>query len=45
MAIELFRFDNDGIKLSKPEIMLTPEFNSLIDKNRNKTKKCFALLP
>lgn len=38
MAIELFRFDNDGIKLSKPEIMLTPEFNSLIDKNRNKTK-------
>lgn len=39
MAVELFRFDNDGIKLSKAEIMLIPEFNALIDKKRNSTKK------
>jgi hypothetical protein len=38
MAIELFRFDDNGLKLSKPEILLVSEFNALIDLKRNVSK-------
>ena len=38
MAIELFKFDSDGIKLSKPEILLISEFKALIEPV-NKQKK------
>jgi len=38
MAIELFKYDSDGIKLSKPEILLVSEFKALIDPKRNVNK-------
>ena len=38
MSIELFKFDSDGIKLSKPEILLISEFKTLIEPKRNVSK-------